>query len=165
MIAVVAKSARNAGVRRQHTPTIAANAPSCLLDVTAKIKPRRAAKSKQTSQTGGLCSIPLRQAKNKNEPWVGFVLAIFWLVGFLLCGNLGINTFLRVFLISLVCILLDLYFMSKMRSRSVFNKKEPCTKSVHAHFLYIIRVILKKPSSPCPFSSNSVDCISHTLCR
>jgi len=54
----------------------------------------------------------------------------------------GISIFLHVFLISRVCILLDLYFMSKMRSRSVLNQKEYCTKSVHVQILYIITVIL-----------------------
>ena len=54
---------------------------------------------------------------------------------------LGISIFLRVFSDFHVYILLDLYFVSEMRSRSVLNRKEYCTKSVHVQILYIIRVI------------------------
>ena len=69
--------------------------------------------------------------------------AIFLLVGFLLrgnCRNQYVSTRIHV---SLFCILLDLYFMSEMRSRSVSNQKEYCTKSVHVRILYIIRVNLR----------------------
>ena len=68
-------------------------------------------------------------------------LAIFPLIGFLLhgnCRNQYVSTRIHV---SLFCILLDLYFMSEMRSRSVSNQEEYCTKSVHVPILYIIRVI------------------------
>jgi len=63
--------------------------------------------------------------------WLAFYFAII----------VGIITFLRVFMISRDCILLDLYFMSEMRSRSVWSQKEYCTKYVHVQILYIIRVI------------------------
>ena len=81
-----------------------------------------------------------RQSKLKNEHLAGIFSAIFPLVGFLLrgnCRNQYVSTRIHV---SLFCILLDLYFMSEMRSRSVSNQKEYCTKSVHVRILYIIRV-------------------------
>ena len=87
-----------------------------------------------------------RQPNFKNEHLAGIFSAIFPLVGFLLrgnCRNQYVSTRIHV---SLFCILLDLYFMSKMRSRSVSNQKEYCTKSVHVPILYIIRVIQDKVS-------------------
>ena len=99
-------------------------------------------KFKQTSHNGGRRSICVRRAtKTKNEPRAGLLSAICWLVRFLLCTNCRNQCISTHFLISCVCILLDLYFTSEMRSRSVSNQKEYCTKSVHVQILYIIRVI------------------------
>ena len=79
--------------------------------------------------------------KRKNETQIGLFSAFFGWFAFYFAEIVGISTFLRIFMISCVCILFDLYFMSEMRSRSVSNKKEYCTKSVHVQILYIIRVI------------------------
>ena len=72
----------------------------------------------------------------------GFFRRFFGWLAFYFANNLGISIFLRVFMIYRVCILLDLYFMSEMRSGSVSIRKDHCTKSVHVQILYIIRVIL-----------------------
>jgi len=55
--------------------------------------------------------------------------------------NVGINIFLHVFMISCVCILLDLHFKSEMRSISVSNKKNTVQNLYMYRFCTLLELI------------------------
>jgi len=63
-----------------------------------------------------------------------------WLV-FYFAVNVGINIFLHVFMISCVCILLDLHFKSEMRSISVSNKKNTVQNLYMYRFCTLLELI------------------------